>query len=65
MADKVGVVRPAWTQYESGARRIHLDPALRLCNATGVSLDWIYRGDVMRPADQWAQFGALPPGASK
>jgi transcriptional regulator with XRE-family HTH domain len=40
----VGIPTPQWHNYESGLRRIALDPALKVCAATGVSLDWIYRG---------------------
>lgn len=35
-----------WNNYEKGRQRIALDEALKLCTATGVTLDWIYRGDL-------------------
>jgi transcriptional regulator with XRE-family HTH domain len=40
----VGVTPQAWNNYETGARRISLDQAIRICAVTGVTLDWIYRG---------------------
>lgn len=40
----VGIEPQAWNNYERGIRRISLDQAIKVCRATGVSLDWIYRG---------------------
>jgi transcriptional regulator with XRE-family HTH domain len=40
----VGIEQQAWNNYERGRRRISLDHALKVVKATGVSLDWIYRG---------------------
>jgi transcriptional regulator with XRE-family HTH domain len=40
----VGITPSAWNNYERGANRISLDQALKICRATGISLDWIYRG---------------------
>lgn len=40
----VGIEPAAWSNYETGLRRISIDQALKVCKATGVSLDWIYRG---------------------
>jgi transcriptional regulator with XRE-family HTH domain len=34
----------AWTNYEMVRRNIELTHALALCDAAGVTLDWIYRG---------------------
>lgn len=39
-----GIESQAWNNYESGLRRISIDQAIKVCAATGVSLDWIYRG---------------------
>ncbi len=36
----------AWANYEGGDRRISVDMALKLCAVTGVSLDWVYRGNM-------------------
>lgn len=36
---------PRWNQYETGARLITVEAALRLSDEFGVSLDWIYKGD--------------------
>ncbi len=35
-----------WNQWERGRVRIQLDGALHLCAVFGLSLDWIYRGDM-------------------
>ena len=40
----VGIVPQAWNNYERGRNRISIDQALKVCQATGASLDWIYRG---------------------
>jgi hypothetical protein len=40
----IGGHEPLWNMFESGSRRITLDEALRVCDRTGASLDWIYRG---------------------
>jgi transcriptional regulator with XRE-family HTH domain len=34
----------AWNNYETADARIGVDQAIKLCQATGVTLDWIYRG---------------------
>lgn len=39
-----GISTQAWNNYETGDRRISLDAALRVCVASGATLDWIYRG---------------------
>lgn len=46
MASLAGVTPAAWGNYESGLRRIRVDEALRLCSALGVTLDWVYRGNM-------------------
>jgi transcriptional regulator with XRE-family HTH domain len=40
----VGISTQAWNNYEQAVNRISIDQALRVCAATGVTLDWIYRG---------------------
>lgn len=40
----VGIEPQAWSNYEQGLRRISIDQALKVCAATGVTTDWIYRG---------------------
>lgn len=52
MASLAGATPAAWGNYESGIRRIRIDEALRLCSTVGVTLDWIYRGNVAQlPGD--------------
>jgi len=46
----VGISPQAWQNVEGGenrpaTNRISVDEALKVCRATGVGLDWIYRGD--------------------
>jgi transcriptional regulator with XRE-family HTH domain len=41
----VGLTQQALNNYEQGIRRPDLDKALLICRATGVTLDWLYRGD--------------------
>jgi transcriptional regulator with XRE-family HTH domain len=51
MSQLLGQARSTWAQYETGANRINIDQALKLCAVIGVSLDWIYNGrmDMLRP----------------
>ncbi len=46
MGSLAGAGHTAWNNYETGARRISIDQALRLCTTMGLTLDWIYRGDM-------------------
>lgn len=39
-----GIAPQAWNNYESGLNRISIDQAIKVCQATGVTTDWIYRG---------------------
>src|SRR5215831_13694902 len=39
-----GMSPQAWNNNENGRDRIGLDAAMRLCLATGASLDWLYFG---------------------
>jgi transcriptional regulator with XRE-family HTH domain len=41
----IGIGANAWSQFETGKRRITLRVAHRLCETYGLTLDWIYRGD--------------------
>lgn len=48
----VGITPQAWNNVEGSknlpaANRISLDQALLVCRATGVSLDFIYRGEMI------------------
>lgn len=39
-----GISPQAWNNAETGDAIIGVASALRLCQATGVTLDWVYRG---------------------
>lgn len=41
-----GLSQPQYHQFESGKRRLSLEAALALCSTYGLSLDWLYRGDM-------------------
>jgi transcriptional regulator with XRE-family HTH domain len=43
-ARRHGFKRSQLNNWETGARRIPLEAAITLCDAYGLSLDWIYRG---------------------
>lgn len=45
MAKTLGITQSAWSQYESGSRRITLEVSASAAARFGVTLDWIYRGD--------------------
>lgn len=40
----VKIEQQAWNNYEHGRKRISIDQALKVCVATGATLDYIYRG---------------------
>ncbi len=40
-----GIPTNTWNNAETADNRLGLDEAFKLCRATGVSLDWIYRGN--------------------
>lgn len=39
-----GLSQQSLTNYERGYGRLSLDSAFKICRATGVSLDWLFRG---------------------
>jgi len=45
-AARIDVSPQALSNYEKGFRRPDIDVALRICQRTGVTLDWIYQGNV-------------------
>jgi transcriptional regulator with XRE-family HTH domain len=45
LAESLGVTQSAWTQYETGARKISIEVAGTVVARFGVTLDWIYMGD--------------------
>jgi transcriptional regulator with XRE-family HTH domain len=40
-----GIGSSAWNNFETGDNRIGLDNAIKVCKATGASLDYIYLGN--------------------
>jgi transcriptional regulator with XRE-family HTH domain len=52
----------AWSQYESGERRITLPVAIKFCEEYGLTLDWIYRADPSRLPHEVRM--KLPPQAA-
>src|SRR4051812_45413973 len=45
----VGITQQKWNSYERGVSRISLNQALKLCDLAGVTLDWLFRGDLHPP----------------
>lgn len=41
---RTGIATNTWNNYEKGLNRISLEEAFKVVNATGISLDYIYRG---------------------
>lgn len=54
MAKRAGVTKSAWSNYIHGIRPLDLDAAIRLCERTKITLDWIYRGDLSGVARELA-----------
>jgi transcriptional regulator with XRE-family HTH domain len=45
-ADRAGIARNAYNQYEQAKRLPRLDQATLLCEVYGLTLDWIFRGEM-------------------
>lgn len=43
-ADKSGISKSGWANYEAGDRLVDPHVAVRFCQAFGVTMDWIYLG---------------------
>src|SRR5689334_184996 len=39
-----GISTASWNNAETGDARIGVDNAILLCQATGITLDWVFRG---------------------
>lgn len=44
-ADKAGIARNTYNQWEKGKGRPQLDGAISLCSTYNLTLDWIYFGE--------------------
>lgn len=42
---RAGLSQPQYNQYENGKRLLTLPAAMKLCDAYGLTMDWLYRGD--------------------
>lgn len=45
-ADRAGIARNTYNQWEKAKGRPQLDGAIALCQTYGLTLDWIYFGDI-------------------
>jgi transcriptional regulator with XRE-family HTH domain len=56
----------AFANYESGLRRISLDHAIKLCQTCGLTLEWIYLGQMQNlPPDLRDKIQKLLPPARR
>jgi DNA-binding XRE family transcriptional regulator len=46
MAKALHIKRPTYTEYECATFRMTVPVAINLCHLAGVTLDWIYRGNL-------------------
>ncbi len=63
----VGIGKTSWNHYVNGERRISIDQAIKVCEKTGATTDFIYRGIGAGMSGQLLldlQRGALPPKRS-
>lgn len=44
-SESAGLSQPQYSQFETGKRLLTLRAAMRLCQAYGITLDWLYLGD--------------------
>lgn len=66
MGRRVGISAQAWSNNELGRDLISLKQAMKICVATGVGLDWIYRGLMHGlPHDLAVKINSLPAPKEK
>jgi transcriptional regulator with XRE-family HTH domain len=62
LCERAGIATNTYNQWEKAKGRPDLDGAFLLCDAFGLSLDWIYRGDESRlPHDIAMKLRGPPP----
>lgn len=44
-AQAAGLTQPRYNPYETGKRMLTIEAARGLCEAFGLTFDWLYRGD--------------------
>ncbi len=54
-AGRAGIAPNTYNQYEAGKNFPQIEYAQRLCDAHGLTLDWIYRGDLSNLSYQLAE----------
>lgn len=64
MAQRAGVSKSTWSNYVNGLRPLDIDAAIKLCERTKVTLDWLYRGDISGVARELAD-KIDPPSTNK
>ena len=55
LASAARMSRQRWNKFVTARDRISVDAALQLCRQYGLSLDWIYRGDLNTLPSQFAK----------
>lgn len=46
ITEATGIAKNAWSNYENGISRPNIEDAIRFSMAFGISLDWIYVGNI-------------------
>ena len=56
MARELGITPQGLIHYERGSRRLDIGVAIQIVGRTGLTLDWLYRGDTrgLDPRLAWA-----------
>jgi transcriptional regulator with XRE-family HTH domain len=44
--NRARIAQNAYSQYETGKRMLTISAAMRLCATYGLTMDWLFRGDV-------------------
>ncbi len=45
-AERAGIHRTTYVNYENGDRKPSVDAAIALCDTYNITLDWIFRGEM-------------------
>lgn len=61
---QTGLAQNRYSMYVTGQRRLSLGAAILICDHYGVTLDWLYRGNVSGLPVHLARILQTPPGAA-
>lgn len=64
-AAAIGLAKNVYNPFEKGSRPLTLDAARRIRRRFGISIDWLYFGDIGQPSEGLARELGPNPGATR